>query len=235
MTDWQKGLQAFKEGRMRAAADRLQEAAQEHELSVSQMVRFETLAYLGVALYSLGQAEKSVTAFEGAVRLSLSSSPSTDLSLNLANAYLATGRRENARATLESVLEEAPGHIAAKMLLHRLDNTPPGEPVTGAIMGASAQTVKKYMRTLSFTTVSHGGYDPAQVREALTQLESYIDALDSRIREAQEIHTQQEAEIERYRQMEDALVQNIIQAQHTPGADDQSSLSPIERLFQNKS
>lgn len=238
MTDWQKGLQAFREGRMREAADRLSTAAAEEELTVSQTARFETCAYLGAALYSLGQSAEAVSAFEAAFRLSPVPVPPPDLSLNLAHAYLAAGRRDAAQGALQNLLQHFPGHVAARMLLQRLEAAPGDEPITGTIMGETVESVKRYLRTLTFATIASGGYDPAQVREALYQIEHYLDSLDSRIQSSQEAMAKYEEEIQRYRQMEDAMVQNIVQlqqeAQSRPPASEATQLSPIEILFQKK-
>lgn len=238
MTDWRMGLLAFREGRMREAADRLGSAASEREMTVSQETRFETCVYLGVALYSLGQPVEAVKAFETAFQLSPTSIPPPELTLNLVHAYLAAGRRDAAREALLFLLNYAPGHVAARMLLQRLDNTPDDEPVTGTILGESVESVKKYIRTLRFTPVSSGGYDPAQVWEALSQLETYMETLDKRLQHEQETLRYYEGEIERYRQMEEAMVQNLVQmqqdAQNHPIEPEAAQLSPIEILFQKK-
>ena len=237
MTDWQKGLQAFREGRMREAADRLGRAANEDELTVSQDARFETCAHLGAALYAEGKPAEAVTAFETAFRLAPAPVPPPDLSLNLVHAYLAAGRRGAAREALLFLLHHTPGHVAARMLLQRLDNTPGDEAVTGSIMGATVESVKQYVRTLVFATVETQGYDPTQVREAFHQLEHYLDGLDSQMQASRQQIQRLESEIERYRQMEETMVQNIVQMQqqseHKP-PDTDSQLSPIEILFQTK-
>lgn len=238
MTDWHKGLQAFREGRMREAADRLSAAASEQELTVSQIARFETCAYLGAALYALGHPVEAVSAFETAFRLSPTPVTHPDLTLNLVHAYLAAGRREAAHEALLYLLHHSPGHVAAGMLLQRLENSPGDDHVTGSIMGESVESVKQYIRTLTFTPIDAGGYDPAQVREALTQLENYIDVLDKRHQSSRETITHYESEIERYQQMEDAMVQNMLRLQQEAqdkAADSQTAqLSPIEALFQKK-
>ncbi len=236
MTDWQLGFQAFHEGRMREAADRLSVATADAELTVTRDVRYESSAYLGAALYALGMGVESVSAFEAAFQLSPTPTVSPDLSLNLTHAYLAAGRREAARETLLYLLEHSPGHVAARMLLQRLDSTPQDEAVTGSILGASVESVKKYISTLAFETSESGGYEPAQVREALHQLESYIDGLDKHLREGKETITRYEEEIQRLRQMEDAMVQNIVQMQNPVPLDETTAaeLSPIEILFQKK-
>lgn len=232
------GLQAFREGRMHEAADRLGSAAAERDLAVSQAVRFETCVYLGVALYNLGRPAEAVRAFETGFQLSPTHVPPTELTLNLVHAYLAAGRRDAAHEALLYLLNYAPGHVAARMLLQRLDDTPSDEPVTGTILGESMESVRKYIRTLRFTTVSAGGYDPAQVWEALSQLETYMITLDKRSQHDQETLRHYEAEIERYRQMEEAVVENLVQmqqnAQNAPVSLEAAQLSPIEVLFQKK-
>jgi len=49
LSDWQLGIKAFREGRMREATDRLRAAAGDRERTVMQAVRFQTLAFLGAA------------------------------------------------------------------------------------------------------------------------------------------------------------------------------------------
>ena len=239
MTDWQLGLQAFREGRMREAADRLQAALGEQELTISQAVRYETSAYLGAALYALGLPVLALTAFEQAVRFSPDAAPAPDLQMNLAHAYLAAGRREEARQTLHSLLTDAPGHVAANMLLTRLDSTAAGTPVSGAVLGTSPETAQNYIRTLSFTRSASYGYDPAEVQEALTQLTRYISGLTQELAQAEARNAQYEQEILRYRQMEDAVVENMMQhssqvANGQAGDGAESKLSPIELLFRQK-
>ena len=237
MTDWQKGLQAFREGRMREAADRLGRAAVEDELAVSQAVRFETCAHLGAALYADGKPTEAVSAFETAFRLAPAPGPPPDLSLNLVHAYLAAGRRGAAHEALLFLLHHTPGHVAARMLLQRLDNTPGEEAITGTIMGATVESVKQYVRTLVFATVETQGYDPTQVREAFHQMEQYLDGLDHQMQNSRQQIELLEAEIERYRQMEEAMVQNIVQMQQQSQArpdETDPQLSPIEILFQQK-
>ena len=223
---------------MHEAADRLGSAAAERDLTVSQAVRFETCVYLGIALYNLGRPAEAVRAFETGFQLSPTRIPPTELTLNLVHAYLAVGRRDAAHEALLYLLNYAPGHVAARMLLQRLDDTPSDEPVTGTILGESAESVRKYIRTLRFATVSVGGYDPAQVWEALSQLETYMNTLDKRSQRDQETLRHYEAEIERYRQMEEAVVENLVlmqqNAQNAPASPDAAQLSPIEVLFQKK-
>ncbi len=232
------GLQAFREGRMHEAADRLGAAASDREQTVSLAVRFETCVYLGVALYNLGRPQEAVKAFETGFRLSPTTVPPTELTLNLAHAYLAARRRGAAREALLFLLNYAPGHVAARMLLQRLDDTPEDEPVTGSILGESMESVKRYIRTLRFTAVSAGGYDPAQVWEALSQLETYMQTLDRRLQRDEEMLRHYEAEIERYQQMEETMVQNLVlmqqNAQNPSGQVEEGQLSPIEVLFQKK-
>ncbi len=239
MTDWQMGLQAFREGRMREAADRLAVAVSEQEMTVSQTVRFETCAYLGAALYALGRPAEAVAAFETAFRLSQTPIPPPKLVVNLAHAYLASGRRDAAREALLFLLHHSPGHVAARMLLQRLDHAPGDEPVTGSIMGDSVESVKRYLQTLSFAAVETGGYDPVQVREALSQIAGYVDALNQRLQTSQTTILHYESEIERYRQMENAMVQNIVQmqqeSQNRASESETAQLSPIKILFQKKS
>lgn len=223
---------------MHEAADRLGSAAAERDLTVSQAVRFETCVYLGIALYNLGRPAEAVRAFETGFQLSPTRIPPTELTLNLVHAYLAVGRRDAAHEALLYLLNYAPGHVAARMLLQRLDDTPSNEPVTGTILGESAESVRKYIRTLRFATVSVGGYDPAQVWEALSQLETYMNTLDKRSQRDQETLRHYEAEIERYQQMEEAVVENLVlmqqNAQNAPASPDAAQLSPIEVLFQKK-
>jgi tetratricopeptide (TPR) repeat protein len=232
------GLQAFQEGRMHEAADRLASAASEREMTVSQAVRFETCVYLGAALYNLGRPTEAVKAFETAFQLSPTPVPPAELTLNLAHAYLASGRRDAARAALRYLLNYAPGQVAARMLLQRLETTPDNEPITGTVLGESVESAKTFIHTLRFATVSSGGYDPAQVWEALSQLETYMDTLDQRLQHEQETVRHYEAEIERYQQMEEAMVQNLVQmqqdAQGRPAEPESAQLSPIEILFQKK-
>ncbi len=238
MTDGRIGLQAFREGRMHEAADRLKAAVAEQELTVSQAVRFETYVYLGAVLYALGRPDEAVAAFETAFRLSLTPIPPSEVTFNLAHAYLAAGRREAAREALLYLLNFAPGHIAARMLLQRLDSAPDDETVSGNILGESVESVRRYLRTLNFASVSSGGYDPAQVRVALSQLETYLETLERRLQSDQETIRRYETEIERYQQMEETMIQNLLQKQQdsqAPSADaDTAQLSPIEILFQKK-
>ena len=233
------GLQAFREGRIREAADRLGEAMLEQEMAVSQAVRFETCAYLGAALYAEGRATDAVAAFETAFRLSPTSVPPDDLTLNLAHAYLAARRRQAAREALLFLLAHSPGHVAARMLLQRLDAAPDDSAITGSIMENSVESARRYLQTINFTRVPAGGYDPAEVNEVLTLMEQYLTHLDQRLQISEDTLAQYEEEIQRYRQMEDAMVQNLVQMQHDaqsrPLEPDTSQLSPIEKLFQKQS
>lgn len=219
---------------MREAADRLGAANADAELTVTRDARYESCAYLGAALYALGMAAEAASAFEDAFQLSPTPIVSPELSLNLTHAYLAAGRRAAARQTLLYLLQHTPGHVAARMLLQRLDSAPQEEAVTGSILGASVESVKKYIQTLTFETTESVGYDPAQVRAALQQLESYIDGLDKRLRGSEQAVARCEAEVQRLRQMEDAMIQNIVEMQNAPPAPPAGALSPIEILFQKK-
>lgn len=240
MTDWELGLQAFREGRTREAVDRLQAASAETQMTVSQSVRFDTLAYLGAALYALGRPSDAVGAFEGARKVKPGRTAPAELLMNLTHAYLASGRRPEARQTLISLLGDYPGHVAGRMLLNRLNNTPATQPITGAVLGDSVESVRRYLHTLTFETVSAGGYSPAQVREALSQMERYIDSTNQQMSRSEETIRQQKEEIVRLRQTEEALIQNMVNAQQNtngvasdpaPGSE---SLTPIEALFQQK-
>lgn len=238
MTDWQLGLQAFREGRTREAVDRLQAASAETEVTVSQTVRFDTLAYLGTALYALGRPSDAVGAFEGACQVKPGRVAPAELLMNLTHAYLASGRRPEARQALISLLGSYPGHVAGRMLLQRLENTPSGQPVTGVVLGDSVESVRRYLHTLTFETVSAGGYSPAQVREALSQMERCIDSMSRQLTSAEEVISQQKEEIVRLRQTEEALIQNMVSSQQSANGvasdPDSGSLSPIEVLFQKK-
>lgn len=238
MTDWQMGLLAFREGRMREAADRLSLALSEQEMAVSLTARFETCANLGAALYAEGRPVDAVAAFETAFRLSPTPVPPTELTLNLAHAYLAAQRRGEAREALLFLLSHAPGHVAARMLLQRLDHTPQNKAIAGAVMGDSIDSARKYLQTVNFTQITGGGYDPREVQEVLSLVEDYLTQLDLRLQATQNTVVQYEDEIDRYRQMEEAMVQNIVQmqkdSQHYPAAPDDTQLSPIEILFQKR-
>lgn len=249
MTDWQLGLRAFREGRMREATDRLRTAANDYERTVTQKVRFQTLAFLGAALYALGDPREAVVAFEQAVRLSPSAVVPADLNVNLANAYLAVGKRDNARLSLQQALRDAPGHVEARMLLQRLENSPEDQPIAGSVLGETPEGVKNYVHTLTFARVGSGGYDPAQVRQALLQIERYIDFLISQVSQRDETIVKLEQEIERYKQMEEVFIERMMRdnsesdqlidmgmmpSKAPETAAPEAELSPIERLFQKK-
>ncbi len=246
MTDWEQGIQAFREGRMREAVDRLRVAVQERDRTVSLAARFQMLSYLGAALYALGYTAEAVTVFQQAVQIAPPPAPPTDLTINLANALLASGRREDARQALLMTLSNAPGHLEAQMLLRRLDQQSPGMPVTGSTLGESSESAKKYLRTLSFSPASSGGLDPAQVRLALVQIEHYLDTLTDQLSARDRTIAGLEADLERFRQMEDALVENLINAQQladqrkrefameSAQPKDGPALTPLEALFQQK-
>ena len=238
MTDWEMGLQAFREGRMREAADRLSAALREEEMTVSLAVRFETCAYLGAALYAEGRPGDAVSAFETAFRISPTPTPPEELTLNLAHAYLAAQRRVAAREALLFLLAHSPGHVAGRMLLQRLEQASEDLRITGSVLGDSVESARKYLQTINFTHVDAGGYAPAEVKEVLTLVEQYLTQLDRRLQLSQDTLTQYEEEIHRYRQMEEAMVQNIVQmqqdAQNRPLEVVDSQLSPIELLFQKK-
>ena len=238
MTDWQMGLLAFREGRMREAADKLSLALSENEMTVSLTARFETCANLGAALYAEGRPADAVAAFETAFRLSPTPVPPAELTLNLAHAYLAAQRREAAREALLFLLSHAPGHVAARMLLQRLDHAPQNRTISGSVMGDSIDSARKYLQTVNFTRIAGGGYDPMEVQEVLSLVEQYLTQLDLRLQSSQSTVLQYEDEIERYRRMEEAMVQNIVQMQqetqqYSPDPD-VSKLSPIEILFQKR-
>ena len=234
MTEWQLGIQAYREGRMREAADRLQAAQDEDELTVSQAARYQTCAYLGAALYALGLPAPALTAFEAAARFSPSAVPPSDLLMNLAHAYLAAGRRSAARETLRLLLSEAPGHVAANMLVSRLDASPESSAVSGSVLGTSPETAQNYIRTLTVSRSAADGYDPAEVQEALAQLGRYISSLTQELEQAESKIAGYELELLRYRQMEDALVENMVQSRPNTPEHSESGLSPIEILFRQK-
>lgn len=233
---------------MREATDRLRAAAGDRERTVMQAVRFQTLAFLGAALYALGHSAEAVTAFEDAVRLAPEPGPPSDLNVNLANAYLAIGRREDARMALQVALRGAPGHVEARMMLQRLESSNSDEPVQGAVLGETPEGVKHYLRTLSFARVATGGYDPAQVRQALGQIERYIDFLSAQIASRDQTMADYDVQLERYKRMEDAYVKSMtenrapdpLQAFPSPSslgvdqAEPEAKLTPIELLFQKK-
>lgn len=213
MTEWQSGLQAFREGRMREAVDRLQNAVRETDSAVSQTARFQTYAFLGAALYALGRAGDAASAFETALRLNPLKSPPPDLTVNLANAYLAAGRRDDAVRLLQQTLQFAPGHIEARMLLQRLAAQTDTGASGGMVLGTSPQSVKQFLRSLVFKTVPTEGYDPAQVRQAFLQIERYTDFLIAQVTHSERIIAQNQQELTRLQQSEDTLIQNMLQAQ----------------------
>ncbi len=219
---------------MREAADRLQAAQDETEMSVSQAVRYQTYAYSGAALYALGLPGQALTAFEAAFRFSPSAVPPADLLMNLAHAYLAAGRRGAARETLRLLLSDAPGHVAANMLASRLDTSAAGDDISGSVLGTSPETAQNYIRTLTFSRTTAQGYDPAEVQEALAQLGRYISGLTQELEQAEARIGQYELEILRYRQMEDAVVENMVQSRPASSEHPESGLSPIEILFRQK-
>lgn len=225
---------------MREAADRLQAALNEQELTISQSVRYETSAYLGAALYALGLPGQALTAFEQAIYFSPNGVPPADLCMNLAHAYLAAGRREDAHQTLHALLAITPGHVAANMLLTRLDSVSAGGAVSGAILGTSPKTAQDYIRTLAFTRSVSNGYDPAEVQEALTQLGRFVSGLTQELAQAEATVARHEQEILRYRQMEDAVIENMMQQPNQSFNEEaieeaETKLSPIEILFRQKS
>lgn len=254
MTDWQTGILAFREGRLREAADRLQRAAEERERAVTQEARYQTWAFLGAALYALGRAADAAQAFEQAIRLCPAPEAPSDLTANLANAYLAAGRRDDARRALQATLATAPGHVEARMLLDRLDSHAPGAPLSGAILGESPEAARRFLRTLTFGTVAQGGLAPDQVREALGMVAHYVEFLAEQVAARDQTVAQQEAQLEQARQTESALIDNLMQARqdadrlrnaaittlpHAPSGDappdaSPEALSPLAKLFQKK-
>lgn len=254
MTEWQMGMRAFREGRLREATDRLRTGASDRERTVSQDVRRQTYAFLGASLYALGDAAGAVDAFSSAVTLKSGSAAPADLLLNLANSLLAAGRRSEARKTLAEILQAYPGTIEASMLLERLDHHAESKPITGAVLGESPESVKRYLNTLSFAS-SPNGFSPDQVNTAITQIERYIDALSRQLASRDESVAQYSAEVERLRQSEETLVENLMRAREEadnwrkrsenrsdPIIDPQDAmrnrgnppLSPLEKLFQRK-
>ncbi len=255
MTDWETGILAFREGRLREAADRLHLAAEERERAVTQEARYQTLAFLGAALYALGRAGDATGAFEQALRLCPAPVIPPDLTVNLANSYLATGRRDDARRTLDETLDHSPGHVEARMLRDRLDSHEPGAPLSGSVLGESPDAARQFLRTLTFGTVAQGGYAPDQVREALAMISHYVEFLASQVDARDQTVAQQAAQLEQARQTENALIDNLVQARqdadrlrnaavttlsHSPAGDEspdpaEESLTPLAKLFQKKS
>lgn len=256
MTEWQMGMQAFREGRLREAADRLKAASVEHERTISQSVGFQTYAYLGAALYALGQPVAAVSAFEQALVLRGSPQPPLDLLINLANAHLAAGHQDAADSALAQAVEAYPGAMEARTLLERLRSRKHDQPVTGAIFGETPASVKRFLDTLTFAGVPNG-YAPQQVRAAMAQIEQYIDLLARLLEEQEQTVALYIAENARLRQSEEMLVENLVQARqeadqlrrsetspsaqagsngsgHPADADDAAELTPLEKLFQKK-
>ena len=197
---------------MREAADRLRVAAADDELTVTQASRFGTFAFLGAALYALGRAPEAASAFQSAARLSPAQPPPADLLVNLANASLAAGRPVDARRALAQALEAAPGHVEARMLLERLSARSDIAPITGSVLGETPDSVRRYMETLTFGNILQG-YDPAQVREALGQIDHYLRFLSQQLAEKDAALERQDAELSRLRGNEDGLIRTIMAAQ----------------------
>jgi tetratricopeptide (TPR) repeat protein len=248
MTEWQLGMLAFREGRLREAVDRLRQASAEQERTVSQTVRYQTFAYLGAAYYALGQSAEAVRAFEMARRLCPILPTPASLMVNLANAYLADGKRSEARAVLNEAVQQNPGDMEVNMLLTRLNNTAVDAPLSGSILGETPESITRYLHTLSFTTMPQG-YSPEQVRAALAQIQHYVEFLASQLAARDETITQATDELNKLRQSEEGLIQNILQIQqeaeelrseaashpNSPANDStQIDLTPLERLFQKK-
>ena len=122
------------------------------------------------------------------------------------------------------------------MLAARLDETPNVGAVSGAVLGASPETAENYIRSLTFSQPVSGGYAPAEVQEALSQLQKLVTTLIYDLREAEARNAQNELELLRYRQMEDAVVENMMQFQPVPPKqeDEKKDLTPIEILFRQK-
>ena len=259
MTDWQLGLDAFQGGRLREAADRLRVAANNHERAISQAVSFQTYAYLGAALYALGEAGLAADAFAKAITLRLTEATPIDLTINLANAYIASGNRQQAEQALEEALRDKPGAMEVNTLLQRLRSHGEPLPLTGTILGETPESVKRYIDTLSFGQVSQG-YSPEQVRSALSQITHYIDVLSTHLMDSGQTIAQYKEEIERLRQTEETLIVNLMQSRQAldqargsgeagptnPDAEhraaeatgedaDSANLTPLEKLFQRKS
>jgi tetratricopeptide (TPR) repeat protein len=226
MTEWELGIQAFRQGRLREASDRLRAAADDKERTVTQTVRFQTLAYLGAALYALGRAEEAVEALEQAIHFSPRAGTPSDLRINLSNAYLAAGRADDARRVLQETLQETPGSMEARMLLERLGQRDPATPLTGSALGVSPASVLRYMHTLSFGTVTAGGLDPAQVRLALTQIERHVEFLVRQIVTRDETIARLEAELE--------IARPPLLPLQTPEPTDGPPLTPLEALLRQK-
>ena len=113
------------------------------------------------------------------------------------------------------------------MLLGRLDQRDPSAPLSGAPLGDSPEGVLRYLRTLSFTAVA-GGFDPAQVRLALGQIERHLEFLVTQIVARDEALAGLEAEVDylRRRAAEDAP-EAALQKDGPP-------LTPLEALLRQK-
>jgi tetratricopeptide (TPR) repeat protein len=254
MTEWQMGMRAFQEGRLREAADRLRAASVEHERTVSQSVGFQTYTYLGAALYALGQPTAAADAFTQAVSLHLETKPPLDLMINLANAHLAAGHLGLAEQALDTALQDHPGAMEARTLLERLRSRTQDQPLTGSIFGETPESVKRFLNTLTFSSVP-SGYAPVQVRAAMAQIEHYIDLLSRLLEEKEQTVALYVAENERLRQSEEMLVENLVQARQEADelrrsetisqvppvsggnghpSDAAGDMSPLEKLFQKK-
>lgn len=248
MTEWQLGMLAFREGRLREAVDRLHQASNEHERTVSQTARYQTFAYLGAADYALGQMAEAVRAFESARRLSPTQPVPTSLMVNLANAYLADGKRTAAREILAEALQQNPGNMEVSLLLTRLKSGADDAPLTGSVLGETPESVIRYLKTLSFSTVEQG-YSSEQVRAALSQIQHYVEFLASQLAARDETIAHASEEIQKLQQSEESLIQNMLHAQQEAeelrsGAvsqqeiraenSSQEELTPLERLFQKK-
>src|SRR5665213_1138115 len=118
----QLGIQAFHDGHVQEAADHLRTALNDKERTLTQRERFQSLAFLGCSLYALGKPAEALGQFEDAVRISPTDHVPADLNVNLANAYIAVGKPDQARLSLQQALDVAPGHVEAQMLLQRLSH-----------------------------------------------------------------------------------------------------------------
>jgi LPS O-antigen subunit length determinant protein (WzzB/FepE family) len=98
------------------------------------------------------------------------------------------------------------------LLLEKLQSFSAEEPISGAMLGESAESVKKYLDTLTFSTVAHGGYNRDEVHMAMAHVKRYIDFLDERIKSLEIDNDRNAAEIERLRQTEETLVENLLKA-----------------------
>ncbi len=258
MTERQLGIDAFRQGRLREAVDRLRAAAADHDRTVSLHVGIQIYAHLGAALYALGDAAGAADMFSAAVSLHAASPIPLDLLMNLANASLASGRRQTAEQVLIRALNDNPGAMEARLVLERLRSRSDSRPITGVILGESPESVKRYMDTLSFSSTDQG-YSPDEVRAALTQIHHYVDTLTDLLAARDRKIAAQDGEIERLRQTEETLIENMMQArqeadrlrespnqqsgtprllsngQGTAGESEAADLTPLEKLFQKKS